>query len=141
MDSITRFCEIDGFFWAYEKWIAIDWLPEAPPETRRGQRHLSPSETMTLLMAFHQSEYRTFKHFYQRHVCIYWDAAFPQRVGYRRFVQLKKEVLGLLVLYLSAHLVRCSGVSFVDSTQLRVCKNKDFAFHQRSPQTQIQESI
>ena len=27
---------------------------------------------MTIIIAFHQSGYRTFKHFYEKHVCVYW---------------------------------------------------------------------
>ena len=64
---------------------------------------------MTLLIAFHESGYRTFKHFYQKHVCIYWCAEFPNLVSYSRFVQLKQEVLTVLTFYLSAHLGTCNG--------------------------------
>ena len=84
---------------------------------------------MTLLIAFHQSNYRTFKHFYLKHACVYWRAEFPHLVSYTRFVQLKKEVLTLLVSYLSTTLGDCSGVSFVDSTRLRVCDNKRISSH------------
>ena len=54
---------------------------------------------------------------------------FPHLVSYSRFVQLKKEVLTLLTLYLHAHLGECSGISFVDSTRLRVCDNKRISSH------------
>ena len=84
---------------------------------------------MTILIAFHQSGYRTFKHFYERHVCVYWCAEFPHLVSYSRFVQLKKEVLTLLTIYLHAHFGECSGISFVDSTRLRVCDNKRISSH------------
>ena len=84
---------------------------------------------MTILIAFHQSNYRTFKHFYLKHVCVYYRAEFPNLVSYPRFVQLKKEVLELLHIYLSATLGDCSGISFVDSTRLRVCDNKRISSH------------
>ena len=130
MNIITLFCNIDDFFLAYEKWMAMHCLPkETPPETRGHPRKLHPSEVMTILIAFHQSGYRTFKHFYQRHVCVYYRAEFPNLVSYSRFVQLKKEVLTVLTFYLSAHLGTCSGISFVDSTRLRVCDNKRISSH------------
>ncbi|MDD9975414.1 MAG: IS982 family transposase [Candidatus Poribacteria bacterium] len=130
MDILTLFCEIDDFFLAYEKWQETHCLPkETPLETRGRPRQLHPSEVMTILIAFHQSGYRTFKHFYQRHVCVSWRAAFPNLVSYTRFVQLKKEVLTVLTFYLSAHLGTCSGISFVDSTRLRVCDNKRISSH------------
>ena len=116
MNMITLFCEIDDFFLAYEKWMATHCLPEETPptETRGRPRNLHPSEVMTLLIAFHQSGYRTLKHFYQKHVCVYWRDAFPHLVSYTRFVQLQEEVLTLLGTYLSATLGDCSGLSFVD---------------------------
>ncbi|MYA99676.1 IS982 family transposase, partial [Candidatus Poribacteria bacterium] len=127
---ITLFCEIDDFFLAHEKWKTRHCLPETtPPETRGRPRKLHHSEVMTILIAFHQSGYRTFKHFYQRHVCVYWRAEFPHLVSYTRFVQLQKEVLTLLRFYLSANLGTCSGISFVDSTCLRVCANKRISSH------------
>ena len=130
MNMITLFCEIDDFFLAYEKWMATHCLPEATPtETRGRPRNLHPSEVMTLLIAFHQSGYRTLKHFYQKHVCVYWRDAFPHLVSYTRFVQLQEEVLTFLGTYLSATLGDCSGLSFVDSTRLRVCDNKRISSH------------
>ena len=130
MSIVSLFCEIDDFFLAYEKWQTTHCLPEAiPPETRGRPRKLHASEVMTLLIAFHQSGYRTFKHFYQRHVCVYWCAEFPHLVSYTRFVQLQQEVLTLLTLYLSAKRGTCSGVSFVDSTRLCVCDNKRIGSH------------
>ena len=54
---------------------------------------------------------------------------FPNLVSYSRFVQLKQEVLRLLTLYLHVHLSECSGISFVDSTRLRVCDNKRISSH------------
>ena len=84
---------------------------------------------MTLLIAFQQSNYRTFKHFYLKHVCVYWRAEFPHLVSYSRFVQLQKEVLTVLTFYLSTHLGTCSGISFVDSTRLRVCDNRRISSH------------
>ena len=130
MSIITLFCEIDDFFLAYEKWKTRHCLPKSTPlETRGRPRKLHPSEVMTLLIAFHQSGYRTFKHFYEKHVCVYWRAEFPHLVSYSRFVQLKKEVLTLLTLYLHAHFGECRGISFVDSTRLRVCDNKRISAH------------
>ena len=129
MNIITLFCNIDDFFLAYEKWQARHCLPETTPETRGCPRSLHPSEVATLLIAFHESGYRTLKHFYLKHVCVYWCAEFPNLVSYSRFVQLKKEVLTLLRFYLSSNLGECSGLSFVDSTRLRVCDNKRISSH------------
>ena len=67
MNIITLFCKIDDFFLAYEKWQTRHCLPETtPPETRGRPRQLHPSEVMTLLIAFHQSGYRTFQAFLRK---------------------------------------------------------------------------
>ena len=130
MSILTLFCPIDDFFLAYEAFLASRSLQDNKPlETRGHPRSLHPSEVMTILIAFHQSGYRTFKHFYEKHVCVYWCAEFPNLVSYSRFVQLKKEVLGLLATYLYMHFGECSGTSYVDSTRLRVCDNKRISAH------------
>ena len=124
MSIVLLFCEIHDFFIMSEAYLSTHCLPsEATSETQGHPRQLHPSEVMTILIAFHQSGYRTLKHFYENHVCVYWRAAFPNLVKYCRFVQLKREVLLLLMLYLHEHLGECSGICFVDSTRLRVCDN------------------
>ena len=130
MSIVSLFCEIDDFFLEYETWKSTHCLPETPPIESRGRpRNLHPSEVMTLVIAFHQSNYRTFKHFYLKHVCVYYRAEFPNLVSYPRFVQLKQDVLRLLRFYLSAKSATCRGVSFVDSTRLRVCDTQRISSH------------
>ena len=131
MDIIALFCEVDDFFLAYERWKTTHCLAKetSAPETRGRPRRLHPSEVMTLLIGFHQSGYRTLKHFYEKHVCVYWRGEFPHLVSYSRFVRLQAEVLTVWVSYLSATLGDCSGLSFVDSTRLRVCENKRIFSH------------
>ena len=72
MSIVSLFCEIDDFFLDYEKLKSTPCLREASPIDPRGRpRGLHPSEVMTVLIAFHQSGYRTFKHFYLKHICVY----------------------------------------------------------------------
>ncbi len=130
MRILTLFCKIDDFFLAFEAFLASRSLQDDKPiETRGRPRSLHDSEVITIIIAFHQSGYRTFKHFYEKHVCVYWRAEFPNLVSYSRFVQLKKEVLHLLAIFLIVHKGECSGTSFVDSTRLRVCDNKRISAH------------
>ena len=130
MAIVSLFCEIHDFFLHYDQWKATQCLPETVcVETRGRPRNLHPSEVMTILIAFHHSNYRTFKHFYLTHVCVYWRTEFPHLVSYSRFVQLKKEVLELLSVYLSVNFAPCSGISFVDSTRVPVCVNQRISSH------------
>jgi len=76
---------------------------------------------MTILVSFHRQSYHNFKHFYQKHVCCYWRAAFPGLVSYQRFIDWLPLTLIPLCVYLKQCFGRCSGISFIDSTSLRVC--------------------
>ncbi len=130
MSILTLFCRIDDFYLAFEAFLTSRSLQDDKPiETRGRPRSLHDSEVMTIIIAFHQSGFRTFKHFYEKHVCVYWCAEFPNLVSYSRFVQLKNEVLELLMIYLYLQRGECSGISFVDSTRLRVCDNKRISAH------------
>jgi hypothetical protein len=53
------------------------------------------------------------------HLC----GEFPTRVRYQRFVELMPTVLVPLVAYLHTQLGRWSGISFIDSTWLSLCRN------------------
>jgi hypothetical protein len=61
---------------------------------------LSDSEALTIMIQFHQSQYRTFKAYYQEQVQVYLQVEFPQLVSYGRFVQRMPRLLGWLCLYL-----------------------------------------
>jgi len=55
---------------------------------------------------------------------------FPETVSYNRFVELQQKAMLPLVMFLKImKLGECSGISFVDSTPIRVCKNKRIFNH------------
>ncbi|MCI0608059.1 MAG: hypothetical protein L0Z71_03220 [Anaerolineae bacterium] len=76
---------------------------------------------MTIIIYFHQSQYRNFKAYYTEQVCQHLRAEFPNLVSYERFVILMPSVLGPLSAYLKSLYGRCHGISFIDSTALSVC--------------------
>ena len=129
MNILPLFCEIDDFFLAFEKYQAHRQLPGRRCEKRGCPRTLHPSEVMTILVNFHQSQYRTFKDYYLKEVCLHLRWAFPHLVSYNRFVALKSEVMFAASVYLYTRLGGCDGVSFIDSTRLRVCENRRIPRH------------
>ena len=129
MHIVSLFCEIDDFFVAFETYQAHHRFPGTFPEKRGRPRKLHPSEVMTILVNFHQSQYRTFKDYYLKHVCPHLRWAFPNLVSYNRFVALMPEVLFPLSVYLYTRFGTCEGVSFIDSTPLRVCENRRIPKH------------
>jgi len=93
--------------------------------TRNKPNRLSNSEVMTILIAFHLGGYRNLKHFYLFYVCKHMTNEFPCLVSYNRFVELQQKVVFPLVLFLKmCRMGECTGISFVDSTALKVCHIK-----------------
>ena len=55
---------------------------------------------------------------------------FPRQVSYNRFIELEKEVLLPLTIFIKKVLLgTCTGINFVDSTPLRVCRNQRILIH------------
>jgi hypothetical protein len=104
-------------------------LPEEKSRTRNRKFTMSPAEVMTLLILFHRSAYRNFKRFYNDYVPFVLNREFPERVSYNRFIELAQSVLVPLCAYLSTRRVTSKGISYVDSTPLRVCCNKRIPRH------------
>ena len=91
---------------------------------------LSKAEIMLIIILFHDSGYRCFKHFYLDYVCKHLRHLFPKVVSYNRFVELEREVAIPLALFIKRVLLgKCTGISFVDSTPIRVCRNQRIHIH------------
>ncbi len=84
---------------------------------------LTLSERMTIFTLFHQSNYRTFKHFYKNYVERNLKQYFPNLISYERFVALMPSMLIPLTVFVYSQRGKCTGISYVDSTKLSVCAN------------------
>jgi Transposase DDE domain. len=84
---------------------------------------------MTIITLFHASGYRHFKDYYTQHVIKHMCWAFPKLVSYNRFVELMPQATLPLCAYLRSRFGQCSGISFVDSTTLKVCHNRRIHSH------------
>jgi hypothetical protein len=97
---------------------------------RNKPNRMNDAEIMVILILFHSGGFRCFKHYYKENVCKHLTHLFPHRVSYSRFVELEKEVPLLLTIFIKQVLLgRCTGISFVDSTPLRVCRNQRILIH------------
>ena len=122
-ELISIFCEIDDFCNWFEPLYQQRLLQDGQRQrVRKGQ--LSLSEIMTIIVFFHQSGYRDFKHYYTQYVAVHLRPYFPALVSYQRFVDLMPRALVPLCGYLHTRRGRCTGITFVDSTPLAVCHNK-----------------
>lgn len=83
------------------------------------------SEILTITTIFHLGGYRTFKHFYLFYVQKHLTKEFPTTVSYNRFIELMQANVMPLALYIkTCCLGKCSGISFIGSTPIRVCNIK-----------------
>ena len=124
------------FFMADEFFKFFDWMMARYKLKNTGKRPyhrestLSKAEIMLIIILFHDSGYRCFKHFYLDNVCKHLRHLFPKVVSYNRFVELEKEVAIPLALFIKKVLLgKCTGISFVDSTPIRVCRNQRIHIH------------
>ena len=83
------------------------------------------SDAEIILILFHSGDFRCFKHYYKEYVCKHLKHLYTHRVSYNRFVELKKEILLLLTIFIKKVLLGiCTGINSVNSTPLRVCCNQ-----------------
>ena len=121
-DKITDiFCLVDEFCNDFERTTEPFLLGK--PSKRPAV--MSKSEVICICLLFHLSGFRCFKHFYLFYVQRHMQAEFPRTVSYNRFVELCQSVVMPMTIFLkTCCLGSCTGISFVDSTPIRVCNNK-----------------
>lgn len=122
MDWEELFCDVDDFCLVAEPLLQQRLLADGRRRRNRKGR-LTASEIITILIAFHQGNFRNFKHFYLM-LGVSHSPEFPDLVSYQRFVELMPSVLVLMCSYLKSRFGSCTGISFIDSTALAVCGNK-----------------
>jgi len=123
---IDIFGVVDEFTLEFDKYVDKYSLGS---KARRKPR-MSNSELMTIMILFQLSGIRCFKWYYTQYIQKHLSKDFPNTVSYNRFVELqKKMVLHMAVFAKTCCLGQCTGISFIDSTPLRVCRNKRIFNH------------
>ena len=126
MDFTDLYCNVDDFVKNHQK-ISLPYkvvcLPNKTTYKPRKSK-LSHSEVMTICIAYHQSGYKNFKTFYLNYLMKYHYRLFPNLVSYNRFIELMKEITELLSFYLVSRFEKPTGISYIDSTPIQVCKPK-----------------
>jgi hypothetical protein len=128
MDILPVFCDIDDFCQFFEPLWKRRLLSSGHRQRDRAPR-LCLSEVMTIIVMFHSSSYRNFKAYYTEQVMNNYAGAFPRLTSYQRFVELMPSALVPLCGYLQTRKGECSGISFIDSTSLKVCHNRRIHSH------------
>ena len=130
-DKVTElFCMADDFCKFFDAMMKKYTLKSDNKRAYHRDSTMSKSEIMLIMILFHDSGYRCLKHFYVEKVCKHLRHLFPKVVSYNRFVELEKQVAVPLTLFIKKVLLgKCTGISFVDSTPLRVCRNQRIHIH------------
>lgn len=126
-DKVTEiFVKVDDFCNEFELEFKKVALPTPKDIKKRNRKAtLTDSEVITILIAFHGSQFRNFKHFYTGYVCVHLRDCFPDVVSYNRFIELSHRCAVPFMMFLHYCCTgECTGISFIDSTVLRVCHNK-----------------
>lgn len=131
-EVIKIFCIIDDFCKEFDTQIKALRQPvlAAGQKTRNRKLQMSASEILTIMICFHLGAHKTFKHYYQQVVQQNWPDLFPATLSYNRFVEIKQRYFVVLALFLKERcLGKCTGISFMDSTTLKVCRNQRISSH------------
>jgi hypothetical protein len=126
-DKITEiFVLVDEFCNEFEKTISQHSLGNAPKKKPK----MCHSEVITIMILFHFGVFKNLKHFYLFYVKEHLNQEFPKTVSYNRFVELLQQTALPMTLFLkTCCLGDCTGISYIDSTPIRVCKNKRIPRH------------
>jgi len=126
-DKVTEiFVLADEFCQEFEKSISKHQIGNRPKRKPK----MCTSEVITIMVLFHFGAFKNFKHFYLYYVKEHMINDFPQTVSYNRFVELLQASALPMTLFLkTCCLGKCTGISFIDSTPIRVCKNKRIFNH------------
>ena len=97
---------------------------------RNKPNRMNDAEIMVILILFHWGGFRCFKHYYKEYICRHLTYLSPHRISYNRFVELEKEILLPLTIFIKQVLLgTCTDISFGDSTPLGVCRNQRILIH------------
>lgn len=115
---------VDDFYQQYEKTLMTALLPKTVSSKKTIKKSaMHPSEIMTIMIFFHLSQFRNFKSYYLN-LKGFDSKAFPKLLSYNRFVELMPSVLLPLGMFLYSKKGKVTGISFIDSTVLRICNIK-----------------
>lgn len=118
-DFTKLYCFVDDFI----KNSEYNSLTIVSCKSKTGvSNYLNKSEVLTILIGFYQSSFDCFKNYYKQQIVAEHRDDF-KLVTYEHFTKLIGKCLPYLPILLNSIFDKCSGMSFVDSTSIAVCKN------------------
>ena len=129
IDVEAVFCDVDDVCQAFLPAWQRQLLTSGERRRQRASR-LTLSEILTILIVFHQSQYRTFKAFDLLSLSQHARGEFPHLLSDTRFVALIPHALMPLCVSLNTRHGTPTGIAFTDSTTWIVCHNRRIHRHQ-----------
>ena len=129
-DKVTEiFCMADDFCKFFDAITAKYMLKLTGKRKYHRNSTMSKTEVMLIIILFHDSGYRCFKHFYLEKVCNQPRHLFPKVVSYTRIVELEREVAVPLTLFIKKVLLgKCTGISSLTAHHCVSAKTKEYIF-------------
>ena len=129
-DKATEiFCIADDFCKVFDTQMEKYTIKSNSKRKYHRDSTMSKAEIMVVIL-FQSSGFRCLKYFYKEYVCVHLRHLFPNVVPYNRFVELQKSIAIPLAIFIKKVLLgKCTGISFVESTSLRVCRNQKILIH------------
>ena len=122
--SITTtalFVCLDDFAKTFEAWERERLIPTTRKRQRKGK--LSLGGMLFIMVLFHLSAFKDFKHFWVHGVEQKYRACFSDLPGYGRFVALMPRLFAPLCVLIHSLSGEETGIYIADSTKLAVCAN------------------
>lgn len=94
------YCMVDDFCKAFSLQQEKYMIDDKEHKHRNKPNRMSDAEIMVILILFHSGGFRCFKYYYKEYVCKHLTHLFPKRVSYNRLVELEKEVLLPLTIFI-----------------------------------------
>lgn len=122
MDMTLLFCDIDDFVKALNQKVDSNLMITRGKSRRGSEARMHLSELMTIIVLYHTSGFKNFKTFYH-YVREQRRCDFPSLLSYSRFVEWIPYTMIPLGHFLRSKLAPSTGINFIDSTSISVCKN------------------
>ena len=94
------YCMADDFCKEFTLQQEKYMIEDKKTKHRNKPNRMSDAEIMVILILFHSGGFRCFKHYYKEYVCKHLKPLFPRQVSYNRFVELEKEILLPLTIFI-----------------------------------------
>jgi len=120
---IELFCVVDDFCKEFLPHFEQQLLNIEDKQRKRPSK-MSTSEILTLVIYFHQSQFRHFKAYYQTILQKSLLPYFPKLLSYNRMVEVMQSVMIPLIFFIHSRSKTKTGIYFIDSTTISVCHVK-----------------